>query len=265
MLKKKALAFALALTALGGAAAQATPLDPADLDKLRVADAEHIVTPQIVGGERVTGSYPWTVALGGCGGSLVGERWVLTAAHCVSNGAPRSVRIGSNDQRAGGEVIEVVSSVPHTGYLIGRPGFDIALLELARPAMNRPIAIASTTGHIGTRTKILGWGATNPAGTQASRFLKELDTRIVPNGDCSAVPGPLVPGREICTDNPGGNQGACFGDSGGPQVRFANGRWELIGATSRGEATCAEGPSIYTSVPAHIDWIGQVTSGEVRP
>jgi snapalysin len=63
---------------------------------------------------------------------------------------------------------------------------------------------------------------------------------------------------EICTNNPGGNAGACYGDSGGPQVRRVSGRWMLVGATSRsgnGSPTCATGPSIYGDLPAIRTWI----------
>jgi len=66
---------------------------------------------------------------------------------------------------------------------------------------------------------------------------------------------------EICTSNPGGRAGACYGDSGGPQIKSVGGRWELIGATSRsgGGSQCAVTPSIYGDVPALRSWIQQYT------
>lgn len=253
--------LAAATAGLVTAISTCTVAQAADLPNIDTTDITHGTL--IVGGDRVTGSYPWTVSLGNCGGTLIGARWVITAAHCVANGAPRSVRIGSNDKYRGGEVINVVDSSPHTGYLFGRLGHDIAVLELERAAYTRPIAIANSIGPIGTNTKILGWGSERRDGRGGARFLKELNTRVLAANACANVPGPIVARNEICTDDPR-NQRACFGDSGGPQVKSNRGRWELIGATSRGEATCADGPSIYTSIPAHADWIAQVTNGEIR-
>jgi secreted trypsin-like serine protease len=66
---------------------------------------------------------------------------------------------------------------------------------------------------------------------------------------------------EICTNNPGGTRGACYGDSGGPEIKSVSGTWQLIGATSRsgGGSTCAVRPSIYVDVPAFRSWIQSTT------
>ena len=88
----------------------------------------------------------------------------------------------------------------------------------------------------------------------APAVANELDTSIVADSRCSGINGPY----EICTNNTNGNSGACYGDSGGPQVRRVNGVWNLIGATSRAgnnNSTCATGPSIYVDLPSIRSWI----------
>lgn len=224
---------------------------------------EDDISINIVGGSIATQTYPWTVSLGGCGGSLVHAQWVVTAAHCVQGTRISQVRLNTNNSRNGGEVINVAQQIAHPGYQGNGQGHDIALLKLASPATTTPIPIASAVGTAGTPTRILGWGATTASGQSPSTQLKQLDTSVVSPQRCNNIAGPFYQGLEICTDNPGGNQGACFGDSGGPQVKQVNGRWELIGATSRGEQTCAQNASIYTSVPDHIQWLSEASSGAI--
>ena len=101
----------------------------------------------------------------------------------------------------------------------------------------------------------MGWGQTVASGPGSAPItLKELNTSIRSDGDCRGINGPA----EICTDNTGGNSGACYGDSGGPQVLRSGNRWLLVGATSRsgnGDARCATGPSIYGDLPSIRSWI----------
>ncbi|GAA4856899.1 serine protease [Saccharopolyspora cebuensis] len=211
------------------------------------------VSPLIVGGHDATEEYSFVVSLQqqgqhACGGSLIAEDRVVTAAHCVG-GSGYTVRVGSNDHTSGGEEAGVASIRTH-------PTGDIAVLTLDRPVSATPIPIADDSGDPGTATRIIGWGQTcaEPGCGPAPRTLQELDTQVVPDADCLGIDG----ANEICTDNPGGDSGACYGDSGGPQIKGTPGNWELIGATSRAgneNPTCATGPSIYADVVAYADWI----------
>ncbi|CAM00267.1 trypsin [Saccharopolyspora erythraea NRRL 2338] len=217
---------------------------------------------RIIGGHDATEEYSFMASLQiggshGCGASLIKPDWAVTAAHCVQGGSPSdfSLRIGSNDNTTGGEEAGVTNVVTHDSG-------DIALLQLDHAVQAAPIKIAAESGAPGTETRIIGWGQTCPEQGcgEAPTMLQELDTSIVDDGDCTSIDGPT----EICTANPGGNSGACYGDSGGPQIKGTSGNWELIGATSRAgnnNPTCATGPSIYTDVVAFTDWINQNTGG----
>ncbi|RZQ64391.1 S1 family peptidase [Amycolatopsis suaedae] len=224
------------------------------------------VNPFIVGGSDADQDYSFMVSLqqGGqhfCGGSLIKADWVLTAAHCVEGTSPSAIsaRIGSRDRTSGGEEAKASEVIVHPDYNGSSPGGDIALVKLSAPAKSATVPQGSTIDP-GTKSRLIGWGQTCPTrgGCGAPQILQQLDTQVVEASKCTGIDGKL----ELCTDNPGGDAGACYGDSGGPQIVQAGGKWELIGVTSRSgnnDPTCATGPSIYTSVPAYSSWIAEHT------
>lgn len=226
------------------------------------ASAADDPSTNIVGGGDATEEYSFMVSLqsGGshsCGASLIKADWAVTAAHCVEGQQPGdlNVRVASNDHTTGGEEAGVADIKMHDTA-------DLAVIQLDKQVQAQPIKIAAESGPDGTESRIMGWGQTCPESGcgDAPQMLQELDTTIVPDADCTGIEGE----SEICTSNPNGDSGACYGDSGGPQVKGSKGSWELIGATSRtgnGDPTCATGPSIYVDVPAHSDWINQNTGG----
>ena len=235
----------LVAAAAGAATLAATPAT------VQAAPADGPST-KVVNGRPASENYPFMVYVSGCTGSLIKANWAVTAKHCPT---PSSVRVGSNDRAAGGTVVAVRRGVNH-------PRTDIKLLELATPVSQAPASIPTASGATGTATRIIGWGQTCPTRGcgSAPRIANELDTSIVADSRCFGIDGPY----EICTNNTNGNAGACYGDSGGPQVRQAGGRWALIGVTSRsgnGSSVCATGPSIYGDLPSIRTWVNQQVGG----
>ncbi|GAA0364196.1 hypothetical protein GCM10009541_03110 [Micromonospora gifhornensis] len=206
----------------------------------------------VVNGRPATENYPWLVYTSGCTGTLIKANWVVTAKHCST---PSSVRVGSINRTSGGTVVGVSRAVNH-------PSIDVKLFQLSSSVSYAPAPIPTTSGAVGTATRIIGWGQTcAPRGCgSAPTIANELDTSIVADSRCLGINGPY----EICTNNTNGNAGACYGDSGGPQVRKINGVWNVIGATSRAgnnSSTCATAPSIYGDLPSIRSWINTQVGG----
>ncbi len=205
----------------------------------------------VVGGAPVTHDYSFLVSMPGCSGTLIAADWAVTAKHCPT---PRTVRVGSTDRTSGGSIVAVTGEVNH-------PRADVKLIHLGKKVGYEPAVIASSSGGPGTATRIVGWGITCRTRhcEPAPAIANELDTSIRTDGACPDIHSEF----EICTDNPGGRRGACYGDSGGPELRKVSGQWQLIGATSRsgdGSSVCATSPSIYTDLTTIRSWILSVTS-----
>jgi len=233
---------------------------------------------RIVGGfEAEEHEWPWIVALfiddaWFCGGSLISDDFVLTAAHCVDGGYTFEIMAGAHNVRASSEPdrVEITS---HDGWT--HPQWDdydlsndLALIRLPskitfndyiRPACLPTPDQVATAGDLVTP---IGWGRPSDSAGSISPVLRMVeDLPIITNEECNAVYG-IVGEGVVCIDTTGG-KGTCSGDSGGPLGWYDSSaeRWVEIGIVSFGASSgCEVGyPAGFTRTNYYLDWIKDQT------
>ncbi len=207
--------------------------------------------PFIVGGEEVDPAcpdckYPFMVSLqssgwGGhfCGGALVREDWVITAAHCVegTNASSIQVKIGLHNVNGttGAITRNVDQIISHPSYSSWSLNNDYALLHLSSPVTTfEPIQLITDNSHDNepVMSTVMGWGATSSGGW-GSNVLLEVDVPI--DNSCGNYSNSDITNNMICAGDSNGGEDSCQGDSGGPLIMTNDeGEYELIGIVSWG-------------------------------
>ncbi|XP_017854761.1 trypsin-1 [Drosophila busckii] len=225
---------------------------------------------RIVGGKEVNiKDFPFQVSLQrsyhSCGGSLIGARYVLTAAHCTDTSSILSykVRIGSTYRDSGGLLIGIKAVHSHPKYDSSIIDYDFAVLHLEDyDAKNVTQAFVNLpeqneTLAVGTEVTISGWGNTQNV-LESSEKLRAVTVPTVNQTECSAAYQNFgqITERMLCAGLVEGGKDACQGDSGGPLVAN-NKQW---GVVSWGYG-CArpDFPGVYSRVAAVRDWIKEVS------
>lgn len=217
---------------------------------------------QIIGGDPAAeGQYPWMVALADaadpsynyCGGSLVAEDVVLTAAHCTVGSAPGDVlvRHGSVDIGAT-DSYEVADIHIADGYDDSAMTEDWSLIKLAEPIADaEPIAIATEDQDDWGPLEVAGWGISDDG--QASTALRYVEVPHITDEECTGAYGSEFDAASmLCAgDLANGGVDSCQGDSGGPLMSTEGGEAVQAGIVSWGYG-CAEpgNPGVYTNVGA---------------
>ncbi|NXA74918.1 TMPS6 protease, partial [Thryothorus ludovicianus] len=236
---------------------------------------------RIVGGmNSVEGEWPWQASLqvrGShiCGGTLIADRWVVSAAHCFQDERLASpsiwtVYLGKYLQNATGHTevsFKVIHLFLHPYYEEDSHDYDVALLQLDHPVIISPLIqpiCLPAPSHIfepGLHCWITGWGALKEGG-HISNVLQKVDVQLIQQNICSEAYHYMITPRMLCAGYYQGKKDACQGDSGGPLAcKEPSGRWFLAGLVSWGMG-CARANryGVYTRITQVLGWMNQTMS-----
>uniref|UniRef100_A0A182KEY2 Peptidase S1 domain-containing protein n=1 Tax=Anopheles christyi TaxID=43041 RepID=A0A182KEY2_9DIPT len=244
------------------------------------------VVELIVGGEAAKyGEFPHHALLGypredgsperysfSCGGSLISDRFILTAAHCFSYGDPEIVRLGEYDLTVDSTTqldFGIAEIKRHPEYRNARSYHDVALVRLNETVLFskviRPACLWTSPVLNVSRFVATGFGKQEEGGTELSTKMMKVQLDLFPSSDCGELfrdnrkfrDG--INAGQLCVGSLIGGKDTCQGDSGGPLQTITEPRsciYNIVGVTSTG-AACGVGNSkaIYSNVAHYLDWI----------
>jgi len=218
---------------------------------------------EIVGGQDADiGEWPWQVYLGGCGGTILSNDCVLTAAHCISDSKLNggfNVYAGVHDRRIlssdpNVQKREAKKAVKHPDYKSGVA--DVAIIKLKTPFDFSKNSVDSAClptpgyGYAGQDGTATGFGRTIAGGSGAN-ILQEATYPIKDNSDS------VCRNRKdfiLCAASP--TMGTCNGDSGGPMaVQGGDDKWSVVGVNSYGVTSNCINPDFFMRVTSYMDFI----------
>ncbi|CAH1105846.1 unnamed protein product [Psylliodes chrysocephalus] len=224
---------------------------------------------RIIGGiEARRYKWPWHVAILNqyrevfCGGTLISQRWVLTANHCIRKFL--RVRLNAHDLRAtDGSDIEmtVFKMFPHPKFNYKTVDNDIALLMLPRAVHTPTACLPNRQPKTRQVCSVMGWGKVDPENIYGVPVLHEAKLPIVPQRTCrKSYKQFLISDNMLCAGWYSGRADTCAGDSGGglmcPSKRNRRTTYSVQGITSFGDG-CGRKQKygIYTTVYNYVGWI----------
>lgn len=280
---KTTIISSIVLTGLIGASCQVSAQTSAiNQDKQNLKN-----TTRIIGGKEASPTaYPFMTALirAGqeevspfCGASYIGGRYVLTAAHCISNevAAGVDVWIGGFDttQPDSGKRVAVAQIYSHESYDDFTTNNDIAIIELVEEVADvTPIKMITAemeaTLNDGFEFTVMGWGNTDTEAPSFPQKLREVNVPLYNRAQCitdytqEGAEESGITDQMLCAGFVEGGKDSCQGDSGGPLVFQREGEWYQAGVVSFGNG-CAEAnaPGVYTRLSQFNQWMEEKKAG----
>ncbi|XP_054642949.1 granzyme B-like [Dunckerocampus dactyliophorus] len=204
-----------------------------------------------------------------CGGILIREDFVLTAAHCKIDHQPMTVVLGAHDitkKEKSQQHIQVAQFHPHPNF-VGEYSYDIMLLKLKHTAkLNRYVKVIELPKKNGKipaniRCTVAGWGQTAKQ-SSTSPVLKETTEKIQFSFECKFIWKQYFRSDHMTCTRPDKWGGVCQGDSGGPLI--CNTKPEGITAfTEKDNCSNPKNPHVFIRIHPFLPWIKEVMKGNV--
>lgn len=238
---------------------------------------------KITGGtDALISEFPWQVYITAdditCGGSIISNEWIVTAAHCVLDESGNTIAAADVLVKAGatnpyndteGRVYRVSQVIPHENYNDETLANDLAVIRLSNPIdipQAGPVQILTdediSFGAIdpGVMTWVTGWGLTSLNPNVFPTRLQKVQLPIITREQAATV-WRSIPETVIMAGYRNGNKDACSGDSGGPMTVQVPGGYKLAGLVSWGSNQCNT-YGAYTNLSLFQTWIRDRTGIE---